>query len=374
LISENITLQGDIKTSCIQNQTCTAIGGSCKADCHIKDGNCCPIPNKCINSKCTIIDKDVVGISCKNITDCYQYAKKSVQLEYLQCVNGKCQIGAMINDQCTKNSDCWGNLKCNDGKCAGVKIGGACSPSPYYDNLAYYQECEWNAFCYSNKCVARISDGSKCNLYSLFDRCMHGSFCHVSNTSQDTGNCVPKYSLPENSYCGDDSWCKNGLVCDYNSVCKMVPTWNIQSCTSDSDCPKDLTCECDYFVGKGFCNNQIQNRQPCTTKDYDFYQCLESNHCTKPQLLMDKNTCSYQDCQTLLLSAMSCFYCEEYPKILGNCIYCPLSFWQKILVWGLWKFILVLLSSVIGVSIIILSVVVLIFKCKKKRHGYVQVN
>jgi len=316
------------------------------------------------------MDNSIVDNSCKNITDCYQYAKK-ISLNYLKCVSGKCQFGRMLNDLCEKNSDCWGNQKCNDGKCSGVKIGGACSPLPYYDNIGTYQECEWNALCTSKKCVARIKDGSKCNVYEP-DTCLHGSFCNPSNKSQNSGKCQSKYSLPENSYCDENSWCKNGLVCDSNSkVCKNLPELNLQFCTLDSDCQKDSTCICDSFVGKGYCVPKVQTRDPCISKIYEYYQCIESNQCTQPQnLILDKKTCAYQECQTPYLSVISCYYCGDFQKLYGTCMYCPLSFWQKILVWGLWKFILIIISSVILLSIVIVSVVILVYKLKKRHQGY----
>jgi hypothetical protein len=104
--------------------------------------------------------------------------------------------------------------------------------------------CRWPLSCDRGTCSTLRSANQTCSS-SL--KCDLGLSCVA-------GSCVKDFSAAAGSPCSARS-CAPPLVCSNDGQCISAtsPSWQLKRCTSDSQCPTDSFCACDWTEGKRRC-------------------------------------------------------------------------------------------------------------------------
>ena len=128
-----------------------------------------------------------------------------------------------LNELCTNDKECQGDLICNNGVCStpfiplvppqpsGPQIGQTCIAQnciPSTCNGSTQAYCNANHIC---SCGSIPKNGIKCSANS---QCALGSYCSAS------GICTAGQAQPIGDECDQDDNCQIGAMCDYDRVCR----------------------------------------------------------------------------------------------------------------------------------------------------------
>ncbi|XP_071552987.1 uncharacterized protein [Panulirus ornatus] len=286
-----------IPTACQRNSDCPAgflcNNGVCNPAC--TGDSACAQNEKCISGSCML--------TCRLDNDCF--------LGHI-CLNNICMIGCRANEDCTANQACLSNrctnpcgasavcgpnavcsvvnhraqCACPQGFIPNPSPNVACSRKPITCNIN--SDCSSGFVCSSSTCMAICSSSSNCldneqcedsicrPTCRRDDDCRSGDICNqlicVIGCRSDVE--CPSSQACVNNKCIDP--CGSPTACGGNAVCSVLghnvqcscpenlvgdPYVNcrfpITSCTSDRNCPDDMTCF------SGTCRLLCKNDQTC---------------------------------------------------------------------------------------------------------------
>eukprot|EP01130_Rhizamoeba_saxonica_P000194 TRINITY_DN10188_c0_g1_i1.p1 TRINITY_DN10188_c0_g1~~TRINITY_DN10188_c0_g1_i1.p1 ORF type:complete len:419 (-),score=65.92 TRINITY_DN10188_c0_g1_i1:28-1236(-) len=301
---------------CSPSASCAKTGGKCTGyvnengkaiQCNLKDGNCCPRNEYCIDSKCVLSS---MGQKCSKKGDC-QYDKFG-SLMY-ECRNHVCRPQFNQGDRCKVRDDCYGPMGCTDGICVGVAKNGTCTQPQSFDvnGNSIGDSCDFGLYCASdNTCKSNVEIGGKCKMSY---ECVMGSHCSPN------GTCTKIFSLPKGSKCVKQL-CSYGLVCS-NGVCKEGNRFDRAIvCTDNKDCLNNETCSgCYSFTGRKYCQpKNVGTMTNCQKPEKSAYDCYQKFKCSS-YYSYETGTCQHEYCLSAMESLWMCQKCSLYGNQYGSC-------------------------------------------------------
>jgi len=294
------------------------------------------------------------------------------------------------NDGCNTDADCFSYtnmtsglqiaasaLKCDNktNTCMGISVGKQCAWADAIPVSGWQGAvCKFGSTCEPTKdstyeCTATIAPGASCQAAAPW--CQAGYLCG------NNGKCIALASLKAGDNCTlqeeateyADVLCGSGMTC-YEGKCATAETLTYSSCTADSDCNSNQTCNCSTD-GKSYCIYKPKYQPiPDTgaSEQVALANCLVKYNCSyaygsiAPVSASSSASmsCAVQNCNSYL-KKYNAFDCST-EKMAGTCFgynpYCA--------GFPVWAIIVIVVVAVL----LVLAVVFVIFLVLRKRRDY----
>ncbi|EGC37066.1 hypothetical protein DICPUDRAFT_30918 [Dictyostelium purpureum] len=260
---------------------------------NLYQGECLPALQ--LGDVCNSIGECSIGLKCSPL---HEEGSSSDELSY--CVD----IGyASVGEECEKNEQCLGSLKCIDSKCSNVD----CSeihncPSQHYCSTG---KCTWDTDCADSEISVECAPVSPVGGW-----CYYGYECNINSTCVN-GKCVEKYSLKDGEDCtsvfGYSSDACESLEAIFTNndethgiSCKCAkPNSTIYGNCTQNGCPTLQFCN----TKTDMCTPYISTSQECKNARIERDQCYVENNCiilnSEPfgEFQYNKKSCHMKSCE-----------------------------------------------------------------------------